>query len=333
MRQDMNAASLTAFSKEGNFAEEHREMNSSSVERFITSSNHALEIATAISTNKPIDRLITALVLKLQTTLDVNEIFQTFYETIKDDLRILCIEYEFPLLGVHINLGDKATNSYSYLLEVEDHTWGKIVAYRDEEFSQSEKTRFDVYISAVVFPLRNAVRHESALTQASNDSHLALPNWGHMESQLTREAKLAVRQKQSLCLVLINIDLFAKLKETYGSLFGDIIIRHVYETLQDCLRDTDILYRYGYDQFSLILNNMEISEATHIAERIRIATTEHPLIDNDGKKVTLSISIGITELLDDDTVDTIYERAFKALKLAKDSGGNQVKLGVGKFLR
>ena len=308
-------------------------MNSSWVEKFVTSSNHALEIATAITTNQPIDRLITALVLKLQTTLNINEIFHTFFQTIEEDLRIRCVEYEFPLLGIHIKLGDVTTNSYSYILEVEDHTWGKIVAYREEEFSQSEKTRFEVYISAVVFPLRNAIRHESAVSQAANDSHLSLPNWGHMENQLTREAKLAMRQQQSLCLLLIDIDRFSKLKETHGSLFGDIIIKHVYETTQETLRDTDILYRFGNDQFSLILGNIELFEAFQIADRARIAVSESQISDENGKNVRVTISVGVAGLKSDDNVDSIYERAYKALMLAKKSGRNQVKAAEGKFLR
>lgn len=333
MRRNMDVTLLTAFSKDGKYSEEQKEMNSSSVERFITNSNHALEIATAITANKPIDRLITALVLKLQTTLDINQVFQTFYETIKHDLNIRCIEYEYPLFGIHINLGHRATNSYSYLLEVEDDTWGKIIAHRSEEFSQSEKTRFDVYISAVVFPLRNAIRHESAIIQTSDDSYLGLPNWGHMESQLTRESKLAVRQKHSLSLLIIDIDRFTNLKDSYGSLFGDIAIRHVHETLQECLRDTDILYRFGYDQFSLILRNILAFEASQIADRFRNAISESHLTTDEEKNIKLTISIGVTELQKDDTVESIYERAYKALKLAKSSGRNQVKVADGQFLR
>ncbi len=329
----MDVCSCNCFLGKENTVEEHKEMNSSSVEKFATSSNHALEIATAISTNKPIDRIITALVLKLQTTLNIKEIFETFFETIQDDLNIHCVEYEFPLLGTHIHLGNKATNSYGYILEVEDHSWGKIIAYRDVEFTQVEKTRFDVYISAVVFPLRNAVRHESAVAQAANDSHLGLPNWGHMENQLTREAKLAIRQKQSLCLILIDIDRFTKLKETHGTLLSDVIIKHVYEMTQECLRDTDILYRFGNDQFSLILGSIELFEAHQIAERARIAVSENSIEGTEGKSIYVTISIGLAALRDNDTVDSIYERAHKALKLAKKSGRNQVKIADGKFLR
>ncbi len=307
-------------------------MNSSSVEKFVTSSNRALDIATAITTNKPIDRLVTALVLKLQTTLDINQVFQTFYEAIKHDLNIRCIVYEYPIFGIHINLGHKATNSYGYLLQVEDGTWGKITAYRSEEFSQSEKTRFETYISAVVFPLRNAIQHEGTIIQSAYDSHVGLPNWEYMESQLTREAKLAIRKKYSLILLLIDIDRFTKLNDSNGSLFGDIVIRHVYKTLQECLRDTDILYRYGYDKFSLFISNTRISEASLIAERIRTAISDHPLLDSDGNKVKLTISIGVAELYGDDTVESVYERAYKALKLAKNSGRNQVKVANRKFL-
>ena len=230
-------------------------MNSSSVERFTTSYNHALEIATAISTNKPIDRTITALVLKLQTTLSINHVIETFFMSLKTDLSISGIEYEYPLLYTHISQGKKSTSSYSYLIEVDNDTWGNIVIYCETDLSQENKLRLDAFVSAVIFPLRNAIQHESAIILAANESYLGLPNWGLLESQITREAKLAIRQKHSLSLLLIDIDRFTTLKQNNGLLFGDFIVRHVYETLQNSLRDTDILYRFGYDQFSLILSD------------------------------------------------------------------------------
>ncbi len=308
-------------------------MNSSNVEKFTAGSNNALEIATAISANKPIDRHITALILKLQTTLSISHIIETFYLSLNSDMSICGLEYDYPLLYTHIIQGEKTNFSYSYLIEVENDTWGNITIFTDSELSTNNKSRLDEYISAVIFPLRNAIQHESAITLAANESNLGLPNWGLLESQITREAKLAIRQKQPLSLLLIDIDRFTTLKEKNGSLFSDIIIRHVYETLQNSLRDTDILYRFGYDQFSLILSDVVETDAAEIAERIKNDVSNHELLDHNNNKVRLTISIGITDLKNDDSVDTLYERAYSALRLAKNSGRNQIKVADGKFLR
>ena len=308
-------------------------MNSSKVEKFTASSNHALEIATAISANKPIDRHITALVLKLQTTLSINHVIETFHQSLREEMSTCGLEYEYPLLYTHIYQGEKTNFSYNYLIEVENDTWGSIIIYSETDLIPEEKSRLDEYISTIIFPLRNAIQHESAIALAANESNLGLPNWGLLESQITREAKLAIRQKQALSLLLIDIDRFAALKEKNGSLFSDIIIRHVYETLQDTLRDTDILYRFGYDQFSLILSDISAADAAEIAERIRNAVSDHELAGDENKKVRLTISIGITDLHSDDSVDTLYERAYNALKLAKNSGRNQIKIADGIFLR
>ena len=159
-----------------------------------------------------------------------------------------------------------------------------------------------------------------------------MPNWGLLEGQLTREAKLAIRRKHPLSLLLIDIDRFKTLKEKHGSLFGDIIIRHVYETLQNSLRDTDIIYRYNYDQFSLLINETRATPASAIAERIRKVVMNNELADGNNKNIRLTISIGISELQDNDSVDSLYKRAHNALKLAKNSGRNQVKVAEGKFL-
>ncbi len=325
--------SFSAYTYKELNSKEKEFVNSSSVERFSTSTNHALEIATAISANKTIDRTIVALVLKLQTTLNLNQIIETFFKSLKADMAICGIEYEYPLLYTHINRGIKTSSSYSYLIEVDDDTWGNIVIYCDADLTQDEKSSLDEYVSATIFPFRNAIQYENAIVVAANESHLGLPNWGLLEGQITREAKLAFRQKQPLSLMLIDIDRFMTLKENNGLMFGDLIIRHVYETLQSVLRDTDLLYRFGYDQFSLILSNTQAHDAYLIADRARSAVSNHELLANNDKNVRVTASIGITELDSSDSVESLYARAYNALKLAKNSGRNQVKVSDGIFLR
>ncbi len=308
-------------------------MNSSSVETFTVGSNNALEIATAISANNPINREITALVLKLQTTLNINQIIDTFYESLKVDMAVCGIEYDYPLLYTHITHGIKTNSSYSYLIEVDNETWGNVIIYCEQDYSQSKKSTLDEYISALIFPLRNAIQYENAIVVSENESYLGLPNWGLLENQITREAKLALRQKQPLSLVLIDIDRFTILKNNNSLLFGDVVIRHVYETLQDSLRDTDALYRFGHDQFSLILGNTRTHDAEIISERIKSAVSENELLNDNDSKVRITVSIGVTELKSDDSVESLYARTYNALKLAKNSGRNQVKVADGKFLR
>ena len=256
-----------------------------------------------------------------------------FFLSLQLEMKVRGIGYEYPLLYTHIQHGDKMDSSYSYLIEVDNDTWGNISIYFAEDLDDNLKSRLDEFISAVIFPLRNAIQHESTAAIAANESNLGLPNWNLLESQITREAKLAIRQKQPLSLLLIDIDRFSELKEKNGSLFGDIIIRHIYETLLKSLRDTDILYRFGYDQFSLIFREIQANDAAIIAERIKNSVSNHELSDNNNKEVRLTISIGIAELNNNDSVDSLYERAYNALKFAKNSGRNQIKIADGTFLR
>ena len=308
-------------------------MNSLYVEKFSTNTNQVFELVNANSTNKPLDRTITELTFKLQTSLNINHVIETLFLSIQSNLNANGISYEYPLLYTHIEHGNKTDSSYSYLIEVDNDTWGNITIFFIEDLVNDVKYRLDEFISAVVFPLRNAIQYESAATIAANESNLALPNWNLLENQITREAKLAIRQKQFLSLVLIDIDHFAKLKENNSVLFGDIIIRQIYETLRNSLRDTDILYRFGYDQFSLIFREIKASDASIIAERIKNSLSKNELIDRDNRKVRLTVSIGIAELYNNDSVGSLYERAYNALKLAKNSGRNQIKVADGTFLR
>lgn len=306
-------------------------MKKNSDEYFTTNSNNALDIADAIAVNDPIDPTTTSLILKLQSSLSIKQVIQTFSNSVQDNLQIEGLEYDYPLLDLSISIGNKANRSYGYLIEIEGESLGKLVVSRKDDFTKEQKNQMDKFISTIIFPLKNAVQHECALIQAANDSFLGMPNWNHLESQLTREAKLAIRTKQTLCLLLIDIDRFTTLRERHGSHFGDIIIRHVYEQIQKCIRDTDILYRFGSDQFALILSNIQEFNATQIAERVRVTIQDQELENGDGKRIKLTVSIGISELQLEDSIEHIYNRAFTALKHAKNSGRNQVKVAESNF--
>lgn len=307
-------------------------MNYNNVEKFTTTSNEALGIATAIAADEPIDLTIAALILRLQTTLNVSQLIHIFFNTLKDGLLAQGIRYEYPLLDQNIFIGNKAKISLAYLLEIEGESWGRLVIYRNDNLNDELKAKMDKYISAVIFPLKNAIQYECALIQSNNDKYLCLPNWDHMEFQLNREAKLAIRQKQSLSLVLIDIDRFKNLREKHGSHIGDTIIKHTYELVKNCIRDTDILYRFDYDQFALIFSDIQEFSASLIAERARIEIADQQMKLENGKKIRLTISAGITELRMDDSIESIYNRAVSALKLAKNSGRNQVKVADGQLV-
>ena len=130
-----------------------------------------------------------------------------------------------------------------------------------------------------------------------------------------------MEQKQQFSLVMLDIDDFKKINDTYGHLVGDDVIKFLASILISFSKEEDICFRYGGEEFGLLLKGKEEEEARGIAEqfRVKIASTQSPT----GK--TITVSLGMTSLqASDETPKAIIERADKALYQSKQSGKNQV---------
>ena len=154
------------------------------------------------------------------------------------------------------------------------------------------------------------------LTQAFNRKH-----W---EECLASEFSRANRYKQELALVMLDLDQFKLLNDTYGHQGGDKVLIETTEVINELLRMGDLFGRYGGEEFAVILPNTELTGAHDVAERIR-KTIENNAIEYQGKNINVTVSIGIAVMNEYDTrYEDIISRADIALYKAKNSGRNQV---------
>ncbi len=159
-----------------------------------------------------------------------------------------------------------------------------------------------------------------ALEQLSiTDSLTRLHNHRFFQDQFAREAKRVERNGSPLCLVLIDIDDFKSLNDNLGHAAGDAVLERIAEVMSSVLRDTDILCRYGGEEFALLSPGTDLSGAISLAEKIRIAVAEsdYGVVGPDGA-VHITVSIGVTEYAQS-TGDTFNE-ADRALYDAKAAG-------------
>jgi len=137
----------------------------------------------------------------------------------------------------------------------------------------------------------------------------------------------SVRYNRPTTVMLIDMDRFKELNDSYGHEFGDRMLRLVAKCIETELRHTDVLARYGGDEFVALLPETPPKAALDVAERIRAAVTGTPL-EFDGRSVITSVSIGLASYPEDGrAIDAILARADRAMYLAKQSGRN----GVVKF--
>ena len=140
-----------------------------------------------------------------------------------------------------------------------------------------------------------------------------------------REIRRSVRYNYPFSLLMLDIDHFKRVNDTYGHGFGDQVIQRFTEACNECLREEDIFGRVGGEEFSIVLVSAGLDGASCVADRIRQKWSDTEL-QVEGKNVSFTVSIGVADLLNPrESVDMVMERADKALYSAKQSGRNQVK--------
>lgn len=131
------------------------------------------------------------------------------------------------------------------------------------------------------------------------------------------------RYGRPTALAIIDIDHFKKVNDSYGHRTGDGVLRVLSEVMKKEIREIDVLARYGGEEFALILPHTPYQHALEVAERIR-QKVEDSRFTYKGKPFSVTISIGVGTLKEDDNLGSYVERVDKALYRAKDRGRNRV---------
>ena len=130
-----------------------------------------------------------------------------------------------------------------------------------------------------------------------------------------------VKREGTFSLIVIDIDFFKKVNDTYGHMTADKILERVAKVLHKQMRGGDVLARFGGEEFFVILPDTKLSYAAEVAERLR----KKILSDVFLKKYTITISLGVATYKKKDTFDTLSNRADQALYKAKRNGRNRVE--------
>ncbi|KLK94546.1 hypothetical protein AA309_02955 [Microvirga vignae] len=165
--------------------------------------------------------------------------------------------------------------------------------------------------------------HEEALAAARTDQLTGLPNRRHI-FELLDETLASRGVGSSLCTVIIDIDGFKAINDTYGHDAGDAVLEHFARVCRERVRVQDYLGRMGGEEFLLLLPEVRLTDAVPIVERIR---KEFPLVrlGSSGLELTYTFSAGLTEALPHDDRVSILHRADRALYAAKADGRNCTK--------
>ena len=156
------------------------------------------------------------------------------------------------------------------------------------------------------------------------DGLTQLFNSRHFYSQLKGEIGRSNRYKHPLSLLLLDIDHFKKYNDTYGHLEGDKVLVRLGQVIKQVLRKMDSAYRYGGEEFTVILPETVGAEAETVAQRLRITVENESFAPETVEVVPITISVGVTEYNPKEDIATFIQRADQAMYMSKQEGRNKV---------
>ena len=165
--------------------------------------------------------------------------------------------------------------------------------------------------------------------EAITDPLMGIFNRRCLDRRLRDEVLRSQRHDLDLALLMVDLDRFKLVNDTWGHATGDLVLRHVARLLVDSLRQTDVVARYGGEEIVILLPHTPAAEAYEVAERLRDAVEKNPMplegINNGVSELAVTVSIGCASLLPlDDTQQSLLKRADQAMYQAKRQGRNQV---------
>ncbi len=178
---------------------------------------------------------------------------------------------------------------------------------------------------------RTEARHRAAREriqeQATQDGLTGLYNHVHFQQLLEKEFKQARRYSYPLYCIMIDLDDFKAVNDTYGHLFGDFVLQRSAQILKQQMRDTDILARYGGEEFVVACSHIKERGVLSLCERVRQVFTES-VFENGSDTVSMTVSIGVASIAEagTHTKDELIRHADEALYEAKGRGKNNVCL-------
>lgn len=262
---------------------------------------------------------------KLQTSLDIHQILNIFFEAIRSELACAHFQYEDAQAAVDYSHGKAARHTCNYQLTLADQSLGRLTFSRSKRFSTANLHRIEELLCLLVYPLRNALLYKEALQLAMRDTLTGTLNRAAFDTMLEKEIDIVQRHNNPLSLLVLDIDHFKKINDTYGHAMGDNALKAMVNRVNDKIRSSDILFRYGGEEFTIVLSNTDTNGAILLAERIREAIEDMVYI-NDDTAMRFTVSIGVSTLAKNESGTVLFDRADKALYEAKRSGRNQVML-------
>jgi len=261
----------------------------------------------------------------LQTSLDVDEILSQFSSEIKPFIAHDHLSYDNDHKNCDFSIGKKARCRIRLKLSIQNEDLGQLVLSRKSKFTKAETETVDKLVSALIYPLRNALMYREAIRAAQKDALTGIGNRAALNESLCREIEVAQRHKRALGMIIFDIDHFKNINDTYGHNTGDCLLKSLTHTAEETIRNSDQIFRYGGEEFVVLLPETGTKGVKQLAERIR-RNVEALDCMCEGYHIKMTASFGVATLNADESEEEFFIRTDKALYKAKNEGRNCTRI-------
>ena len=262
------------------------------------------------------------LLAKLHTCLDIEQLLETFQKGVQLELPEFALSVDCPdcYVPVPVNHGSR---QYQFHIFIDDEYVCDLSLYSHTEISSTHADQLNLWFRVLAFPLRNAIHLHKMRMQVFRDGLTGVQNRIALDQTLGREVASAQRHQTSLSLLVIDIDHFKSINDRYGHSRGDVALQTTTNVIRGCLRNSDQIFRYGGEEFVVLLTHTEPLGSFILAERIRkaMAAGDHLIGDI---RIPITVSIGFSCMQWNDTSKSLFDKADQAMYAAKIAGRDQV---------
>lgn len=272
------------------------------------------------------DDVITRLQRRLATTLALETLIAIWAEEVAPLVPFDHLVYRHQIGAQEFVYasGMGGPHRCDYKLTLEGVNYGGLTISRRVRFAEEELEVLEQLLGVAICPIRNACQYAVVQQAALTDALTGIPNKRALDEALLRECYRGDRHGDACSLILCDLDHFKRVNDTYGHVVGDHILKAVAQELRKATRNCDELYRFGGEEFAVLLPHTSQGQAMRVGERIRefIGTIRVTCGETD---VCTTASLGIATRLDNESSDQWVARTDGSLYRAKRAGRNCIR--------
>lgn len=266
-------------------------------------------------------KLGAALPEQLQTTLELSQQLQMFSMAVGKILPVTALTL-LTAVGEYKAAGSYAgPHEYRSMLVLNEQCLAELVYQSEHPITPMQQRKLLELEQQWLFPLRNALIVTRLQQLALRDTLTGLGNRRFFDDAIHKALQLTERKQQPLVLILLDLDNFKQVNDNFGHHAGDEVLLAVADAMRSTLRASDNLFRFGGDEFAVLLTAEDAHSAELVAHRLVKAISQHHICVKFG----VSASAGLASHLHDETAKAIFNRADAALYEAKQNGKNVVR--------